>query len=175
MQLISLLLLFILLPVFLALPTWIILQENSFLDVYVDTVGAFTTTGLPVFENGLLSKTILLWRALIAWFGGGLILIAAFLIFLPASRGGFDVFSNNNINSKLKRTLTLNERSITLNKISKKLIPIYLGLTFILWCLLTALGTDGYTSLIRAFSILSHLGFLAPRNLGRMELALWGS
>ena len=158
MQLISLLLLFILLPVFLALPTWIILQENSFLDVYVDTVGAFTTTGLPVFENGLLSKTILLWRALIAWFGGGLILIAAFLIFLPASRGGFDVFSNNNINSKLKRRLTLNERSITLNRTSKKLIPIYLGLTFILWCLLTALGTDGYTSLIRAFSILSTSG-----------------
>ena len=158
MQLTSLLLLFITLPIFLAFPTWIIMQGSSFLDVYVDTVGAFTTTGLPVFENDLFSKSILLWRALIAWFGGGLILIAAFLIFLPASRGGFDVLSDNNINSKLKRTLTLNERSITLNKISKKLIPIYLGLTVILWCLLTSLGTDGYTSLIRAFSILSTSG-----------------
>ena len=55
-------------------------------------VGAFTTTGLPVFENDLLSKPIHLWRALIAWFGGGLIWIAAFVILLPASRGGFDVF-----------------------------------------------------------------------------------
>ena len=59
MQLISLLLLFIILPLFLALPTWIILQGTSFLDVYVDTVGAFTTTGLPVFENDLLSNIVL--------------------------------------------------------------------------------------------------------------------
>ena len=100
MQLISFLLLFIILPLFLAFPTWIILRSSSFLDVYVDMVGAFTTTGLPVFENDLLSRLIHLWRALIAWFGGGLIWIAAFVILLPASRGGFDVFSNKNINSK---------------------------------------------------------------------------
>ena len=174
LQLISLLLMFVFLPVFLALPTWIILQESSFLDVYVDAVGAFTTTGLPVFENDLLSKPILLWRALIAWFGGGLILIVAFLIFLPTSRGGFDVFSNKNINSNLKRKLTLNERSTTLKKLSKKLIPIYLSLTFILWCLLTSLGTDGYTSLIRAFSILSTSGISGPEKFGSDGAGFFG-
>ena len=84
-------------------------------------------------------KPIHLWRALIAWFGGGLIWIAAFVILLPASRGGFDVFSNKKKNSNLKENSHLNERSMTLNKISKKLIPIYIGLTFILWCLLTSL------------------------------------
>ena len=93
MQLISLLLLFTILPIFLAFPTWIILRSSSFLDVYVDMVGAFTTTGLPVFDNDLLSRLIHLWRALIAWFGGGLIWIAAFVILLPASRGGHDLFS----------------------------------------------------------------------------------
>ena len=51
---------------------------------------------------------------------------------------------------------------MTLTKISKKLIPIYIGLTIILWCLLTSLGTDGYTSLIRAFSILSTSGISGP-------------
>ena len=50
----------------------------------------------------------------------------------------------------------------TLNKISKKLIPIYISLTIILWCLLTSLGTDGYTSLIRAFSIMSTSGISGP-------------
>ena len=94
MQIISLLLLFTILPIFLAFPTWIILQNSSFLDVYVDVVGAFTTTGLPVFENNLLSRLIHLWRALIAWFGGGLIWIAAFVILLPASREGYDLFYN---------------------------------------------------------------------------------
>ena len=161
-QLISLILLFLLLPLFLAFPTWIILPESDFMDAYLDMVGAFTTTGLPVFENDLLSRTLHLWRALVSWFGGGLILIAAFLILLPASRGGLDVLFNKNTTSNLTRKLTLNERSMTLNKISKKLIPIYLGLTLILWCLLTSFGTDGYTSLIRAFSILSTSGIIGP-------------
>ena len=158
MQIISLLLLFTILPIFLAFPTWIILQSSSFLDVYVDMVGAFTTTGLPVFENNLLSRLIHLWRALIAWFGGGLIWIAAFVILLPASREGYDLFYNKKNKSKQNRKLTLNERSMTLSKISKKLVPIYISLTFILWCVLTSLGTDGYTSFIRASSILSTSG-----------------
>ena len=161
-QLISLPLLFILLPLFLAAPMWIIMPGSNFMDAYVDMVGVFTTTGLPVFENDLLSSPLLLWRALIAWFGGGLILIAAFLILLPASRGGFDMFFNKNSNSNNRRKLTLNERSMTLNRISIKLIPIYIGLTLILWCLLTSLGTDGYTSLIRAFSIMSTSGIAGP-------------
>ena len=155
MQFISLILVFLTLPIFLAFPTWIILPNTSFLDAYLDMVGAFTTTGLPVLETGLQSKLICLWRASIAWFGGGLIWIVAFVVLLPASRGGFDLFSNTKFNSNLKRKLTLNERSMTLTKISKKLVPIYIGLTLILWCALTSLGTDGYTSLIRAFSILS--------------------
>ena len=163
MQLISLLLLFIFIPLFLAFPTWIILPGSSFLDAYVDTVGAFTTTGLPVFENDLISRLIFLWRALIAWFGGGLIWIAAFLILLPASRGGLElVSSKKNLNPSLNRKLTLNERSTNFTKISKKIIPIYFGLTIILWCLLTSLGTDGYTSLIRAFSIMSTSGISGP-------------
>ena len=165
-QLISLLLLFITLPLFLALPNWIILQKNSFLDTYVDMVGVFTTTGLPVFENDLLSKPIHLWRALIAWFGGGLIWIAAFVILLPASSEGGEAFSKQSINSTFKRKLTLNERSMTITMISKKIVPIYLGFTLILWCSLTSLGTDGYTSLIRAFSILSTSGITGPEIFG---------
>ena len=102
------------------------------MDAYVDMVGAFTTTGLPVFENNLLSRPIILWRAIIAWLGGGLILITAFLILLPANRGGFDIIANKKINSNLNRNLTLNERSTNLVRISKKIIPIYLGLTIVL-------------------------------------------
>ena len=166
MQLISLLLLFTILPIFLAFPTWIILRSSSFLDVYVDMVGAFTTTGLPVFDNYHLSRLIHLWRAVIAWFGGGIIWIAAFVILLPAGRGGHDLFSDKNNKFKQNRKLTLNERSMTLSKISKKLVPIYISLTVILWCVLTSLGTDGYTSFIRASSILSTSGISGPEKFG---------
>ena len=124
MQLVSLLLLFFLLPLFLALPTWIILPGISYFDAYIDMVGAFTTTGLPVFENDLISRPLHFWRALIAWFGGGLMWVAAFVILLPANRGGFDLFSSKSKILKFNRKLTLNERSMTLAKITNKLIPI---------------------------------------------------
>ena len=51
---------------------------------------------------------------------------------------------------------------MTLAKVSKKLIPIYLGLTVALWACLTSLGTDGYTSLIRALSVISTSGISGP-------------
>ncbi len=63
---------------------------------------------------------------------------------------------------------------MTLNKISKKLIPIYIALTVIFWCLLTSLGTDGYTSLIRAFSILSTSGISGPEKFGSDEAGFFG-
>jgi len=173
-QLISLLLLFLMLPIFLAFPNWIILPNISFLDTYLDMVGAFTTTGLPVFENDLLSRPIHLWRALVAWFGGCLIWIAAFVILLPASIGEGDMFSKKSIDSNFKRKLTLNERSMTITKVSKKLVPIYVGFTVILWCSLTSLGTDGYTSLIRAFSILSTSGIPGPKNFGSDGAGFFG-
>ena len=63
---------------------------------------------------------------------------------------------------------------MTLTKISKKLTPIYIGLTFILWCTLTSLGTDNYTSLIRAFSIMSTSGIPGPEKLGSYGAVFFG-
>ncbi len=165
-QLFSLFSSFLLLPIFLAVPTLIILPSANFIDAYLDMVSVFTTTGLPVFENEFLTKPIHLWRALTAWFGGGLIWIAAFVILLPANFGGSEDISNKKGSALSNRKLTLNERSTTLAKVSQKLIPIYLSLTILLWCLLTAFGTDGYTSLIRALSVISTSGISGPEKLG---------
>ena len=161
-QLLSLILSFLLLPLFLAIPNWIILPETNMIDSYLDMVSAFTTTGLTIFENDFLTKSIHLWRAIVAWFGGCLVWIAAFVILLPTSGSGFEVFSNAKVFNAGDRKLTLDERSITLVKVSRKLIPIYIALTLILWSILTILGTDGYTSLIRALSIVSTSGISGP-------------
>ncbi len=161
-QVLSLILSFIFLPLFFAFPTWIILPSVNWIDVYLDMVGSFTTTGLPVFEKEVLSKPLHLWRALVSWFGGGLIWTAAFVILVPINLGGFDVVSQRINSSKSNRKLTLDERSSTLVKVGRKLIPIYIGLTVSLWGCLTGLGTDGYTSLIRALSVLSTSGISGP-------------
>ena len=70
-RLFSLILSFLFLPIFLALPTWIIFPNINWFDAYLDMVGALTTTGFPVLDNEILSKPVHLWRALVAWFGGG--------------------------------------------------------------------------------------------------------
>ena len=173
-QLFSLVFSFLFLPLFLAVPSWIILPSTDLRDIYLDMVSAFTTTGLPVFELELLSKPIHLWRALVAWFGGGLIWIAAFVILLPANLGGFEVFSKKQQSSNSNRKLTLDERSVTLVKVSQKLVPAYTGLTLVLWGLLTVLGTDGYTSLIRALSVVSTSGISGPSNFDLDGASLLG-
>jgi trk system potassium uptake protein TrkH len=161
-QLFSLILSFLFLPLFLAFPIWIIFPNLNWIDAYLDMVGAFTTTGLPVFEKEVFSQPSHLWRALVAWFGGGLIWIAAFVILMPVNLGGFEVVSNNKNLPNSNRKLTLDERSTTLVKVSQKLIPVYLGLTVTLWGCLTSLGTDGYTSFIRALSVISTSGISGP-------------
>ena len=161
-QLFSLILSFLFLPIFLAFPTWIIFPSINWFDAYLDMVSALTTTGFPVLEKEDLSQPVHLWRALVAWFGGGLIWIAAFVILLPVNFGGLEIFSNYKNSKNSNRKLTLDERSMTLIKVSKKLIPIYLGLTVALWGCLTSFGTDGYTSLIRALSVVSTSGISGP-------------
>ena len=162
LQLFSLILSFLVLPLFLAFPTWIILPNLNWLDAYLDMVGAFTTTGLPVFEKELFSQPIHLWRAIVAWFGGGLIWIAAFVILMPVNLGGFEVFPNKKNSSNSSRKLTLDERSTTLIRVSQKFVPVYLCLTITLWGCLTSFGTDGYTSFIRALSVVSTSGISGP-------------
>ena len=173
-QLFSLILTFLFLPLFLAFPTWIIFPSINWVDAYLDMVGAFTTTGLPVFEKEVLSKPIHLWRALVAWFGGGLIWIAAFVILLPVNLGGLEMFSNKKTSPNSNRKLTLDERSMTLAKVSQKLIPIYLGLTVAIWGGLTSLGTDGYTSVIRALSVVSTSGISGPEKFEYDGAGFWG-
>ena len=105
-QLFSLILSFLLLPLFLAIPPWIILQNVAMIDIYLDNVSAVTTTGLPIFENEFLTRPIHLWRALVAWFGGGLIWVAAFVILLPANFGDLKCFPIKGF-FKCYRNLTL--------------------------------------------------------------------
>ena len=173
-QLFSLILSFLLLPLFLAIPPWIILQNVAMIDIYLDIVSAVTTTGLPIFENEFLTRPIHLWRALVAWFGGGLIWVAAFVILLPANSGGFEMLSNKKGSSNAIRNLTLDERSMTLNKVGRKLLPIYVALTVMLWAMLTSLGTDGFTSLIRALSVMSTSGITGPQKFDSDGAGLFG-
>ena len=55
---------------------------------------------------------------------------------------------------------------MTITKISKKLIPIYIVLTSILWCVLTALGTDAYTKFNKSFCYTVNFRIPGPESFG---------
>ena len=84
------------------------------------------------------------------------------------------MLSNKKGSSNAIRNLTFDERSMTLNKVGRKLIPTYVALTVILWAMLTSLGTDGFTSLIRALSVMSTSGITGPQNFESDGAGLFG-
>lgn len=83
----------VILPLFGALPFWLGATEASATDAYFEAMSGLTTTGSTVF-SGLdeLPVGILLWRSMLQWFGGiGIIVVA--MAFLPELRvGGMQIF-----------------------------------------------------------------------------------
>ncbi len=83
----------LILPLFGALPFWLGATEARFVDAFFEAMSGLTTTGATVF-SGLdeLPRGLLLWRGLLQWFGGiGIIVVA--LVVLPQLRvGGMQIF-----------------------------------------------------------------------------------
>ncbi len=162
-QLTSLALGFLILPVYLAIPEHDIISTTDFINAYLDMVSALTTTGFVVFQPEILSDTIHLWRAVVAWMGGALIWLVAVAILAPMNLGGFEVASGSPIHQT--HYLTSKERQHFLHRNFSALFPLYLSLTGLLWFALALSGLPGFDSLIFAMSILSTSGITAVENL----------
>lgn len=158
---------FVILPIFLAIPEAEILKSTNFSTAYLDMVSALTTTGLRVFDPDRLPDSLLLWRALVAWFGGVLIWISAAAILAPMNLGGFELVGS----SKSRQTsfLTAKERRSFLLRNSMQLFPIYAALTVILWLGLTLSGMAGFDGLIYAMSVLATSGITGAVHLSDLS------
>ncbi|MGR3511746.1 MAG: TrkH family potassium uptake protein [Paracoccaceae bacterium] len=83
----------IVLPLFGALPFLRGATDASFTDAYFEAMSGLTTTGSTVFSGlDTLPEGLLLWRSMLQWFGGiGIIVVA--MVFLPELRvGGMQIF-----------------------------------------------------------------------------------
>ncbi|MBY8977798.1 TrkH family potassium uptake protein [Rhodobacteraceae bacterium NNCM2] len=83
------------LPLWGSIPFMLGAPFSSFADAYFEGMSGFTTTGATVFE-GLdeAPKSMLLWRALLQWYGGvGIVVVA--MVFLPTLKiGGMQFFQS---------------------------------------------------------------------------------
>jgi len=159
--LMSLLCAFVILPVLLAVPFYEGLGTTSFLNAYVEMVSAITTTGATLFDDPeRLNGTLHLWRGLVAWMGGLLMWIAASAILAPLNLGGFEVTARAEPGRAQTREISMAaaEVRVRIAKVSAVLVPIYGGLTVLLWILLTVGGDPGLVALIHAMSVMATSG-----------------
>lgn len=173
-QLLSLLATFVVLPLFLALPVQEALGNTTFLNAYFDMVSAVTTTGADIYPNPeRLPASLHLWRALVAWLGGLLMWISASAVLAPLSLGGFEVTARGAPGTGGFSPTHMQEADPKqrLVDISQNLMPIYAGLTVMLWVLLMITGEAPITALGHAMSVLSTSGISA---VGGVENAASG-
>ncbi|MDK3016278.1 TrkH family potassium uptake protein [Pseudodonghicola flavimaris] len=163
-QLLALLATFALLPVFLALPLYDGLKTTSYLNAYFDMVSAITTTGADIFADpARLDPALHLWRAQVGWMGGLLMWVAASSILAPLSLGGFEITARGQP-GRAVASPDLSARADPrrrLLRVTRTLVPVYTGLTMVVWVALLIAGEEGLTALCHAMSVMATSG-LSP-------------
>ncbi|MBT8417889.1 MAG: TrkH family potassium uptake protein [Silicimonas sp.] len=161
-HLISMLMTFAVLPVMLAVPFAEAVPDTRFLNAYVEMVSSLTTTGLTLFETERLPASVHLWRAFVGWLGGFFVWVTAISVLAPLNLGGFEVKSSAEVGSgasvgtmQIDRVADSSER---LRRFSAHLLPIYVGLTGVLWIGLLAAGDSSLVALTHAMSTLATSG-----------------
>jgi trk system potassium uptake protein TrkH len=166
------------LPVFFAIPFVEALPTTRFFNAYFEMVSAITTTGAPMFPDvERLSDTLHLWRAQVGWMGGLLMWIAASAILAPLRLGGFEVTTQaepgrtENFNSNLMDTVSPRRRLL---RVAGTLLPIYAGLTILLWVLLLVSGEPPLIALCHAMSVLATSGISPVGGVEHAQIGLLG-
>ena len=143
------------------LPLTEALPDTTLTNAWFEMISAFTTTGASAYDPERLADSVHLWRATVGWFGGFLILLAAYAILAPLNLGGTEVSSGrppgrSGIGSaQVGRTADPGQR---LTRFALMLFPAYAALTVLLWCGLLILGERGISALLHAMGTLSTSG-----------------
>lgn len=165
---------FVFLPLILAVPFYEGLRTTSFLNAYVEMVSAITTTGATLFDDPeRLNGALHLWCAIVAWLGGLLMWISASAILAPLNLGGFEVTARAEPGQQVTREVGVSgwEVRARISKACSVLVPIYAGLTALLWLLLVIGGDRPLIAASHAMSIMATSG-ISP--VGGLDSAVSG-
>ena len=145
---------YIILPVVIAIPYYLNLDNIGLINCYFEAISGFTSTGFTIFKDlNELDQTLILWRSGSQWIGGLYFLFSILIL--------IDLFDDN-----LKRSLT-NYISLNSSEIFKqvfKIIIIYLLMTIIIFILLKFVNLRSYDAYNYSLSIISSGGFLPNNN-----------
>lgn len=179
-HLLSLLGTYLLLPIALALPLVPIVTTLQFRDLYFEMLSCLTTTGATIFDRpALLPPTIHLWRAMVGWFGGLMVLVTAFAILAPLNLGGFEISQNNQSIHSGTVGASLDAASHRIRYHARVIAPIYALITGLLALILIIIGDRPFVAICHAMSTLatsgisplSHLEAAGSGRLGEAAIA----
>lgn len=161
-QLLTLFGAFTVLPMMLAVPFAEAVPDTTFPRAWWEMVSSLTTTGATLFEPERLPATVHLWRALVGWMGGFLVLVTAVAILAPMNLGGFEVLTGAQagrgiavVGGHASRLVSQSER---IWRHTVTVFPAYAGLTLILWIGLIMAGDTALVAACHAMSTLSTSG-----------------
>ncbi len=144
---------YIVLPLIIAIPYGINLNNVSLLDCYFEAISGFTSTGFTVFDNiKHLDESLIIWRSTSQWIGGLYFLFSIILL--------IDIFDNS-----LKNSLTnfISFNTTEAFKQTLKILILYISLTVFIFLILKLINLRTFDSLNLALSVISSGGFL-PTN-----------
>lgn len=164
------------LPVVLAAPLAQVAPGLGPFGAYFEMLSSLTTTGATLFSApGLLPESLHLWRALVAWAGGLLILVATFAVFAPLNLGGFEITRGGG-ESRLvsRRGGSPEETTARLLRVTRAIAPVYAIFTGVLALLLIAAGDRPFVAACHAMATLSTSGVSPVGGLSGAGSGLFG-
>ena len=175
-QLASLFGAFTVLPLILAVPFYEAVETTSFMNAYFEMVSSITTTGATLYDDySRLGGAVHLWRAQVGWFGGLIVWIAAAAVLAPLNLGGFEVTASAEPGQRDTHLsqMQIADPSKRLMRTTLRLLPLYVGLTAVLWVGLTVMGSAPMVALCHAMSVMatsgiSPIGGLDDNGAGRL-------
>lgn len=158
-QLMLLLFVYALLPLFLAIP-FAEATDAGFGRSWWEMVSALTTTGASLFDPADLAPPLHLWRAMVGWMGGFFTLVVAVAILAPLNLGGFEVLSGATAAGSGAAVGAPGGAAILprMGRLARELFPAYGGLTLMLWILLVIAGESSFVAACHAMATLSTSG-----------------
>lgn len=149
-----LLLVWIVLPIVAAFPLYALGGFGSPDQALFEAVSGLTTTGATVLEDLTgISATVILWRAMLQWFGGAVTLLTAVLVLAP-----FGILS-----TPMNITIPGYERDDLVKSVvatTRHILPTYLLLTLSCIILLWMTGIPTFDAVCLSFAAISTGGFM---------------
>lgn len=137
------------LPVWGALPFVLGAPGATYTDAFFEAMSGLTTTGATVFVNlDDAPHSMLLWRAMLQWFGGvGIVVVA--MVFLPTLKiGGMQLFRSQGLDA----TGDMLPRAV---EVARSVSWIYAGVTVTCMIAYASTGMSGFDALCHAMTTIA--------------------